>query len=146
MTLTSATTDVLLRSRNLALVSARVVGGLIAALQLAGGGFFLLLASDDAVWLGPWVDVPVLTALFAGALLMLAMAVAPKLTPHRRIRVGLVAVGLGVISSLIKSALYDGPESLTFLAVDAVVLALLLLAGRAARATGATERLGGVCG
>ena len=130
MTIAPATTDVALRPRNVALVAARAVGGLGAALQLAGAAFFLLVASQDAVWLGPWVDVPVLAGLFTAVLLKLFMALAPGLSPGRRIRVGLLAVGLGVVPSAMKVALYDGPESLPFLAVDAVVLALLVLASR----------------
>lgn len=41
---------------------------------------------------------------------------------------------ISVVATLIKVPLYDAPEPLPLLAVDAVLLTLLLLAGRTARA------------
>ena len=57
----------------------------------------------------------------------------PRLSADRRIRVGFAAVGLSVAATLLKIPLYDEPEGVTFLATDAVLLALLVLAARARR-------------
>ena len=129
----TVTTDITAPPRNLGLGAARVVAGLIGAMQLAGAGYFLVVAPEQAVWLGLGIDIPVLTVLFAGILLKLVTALAPGLQQDRRIRLGLAAVGVSVLATLIKIPLYDEPEGVTFLALDAVLLALLLLAARAAR-------------
>lgn len=129
----TVTTDITAPPRNLALGAARVVAGLLGAIQFAGAGYFLVLAPEQAVWLGLMIDIPVLTVLFAGILLKLVTALAPGLPQDRRIRFGLVAVGVSVVATLIKIPLYDEPEGVTFLALDGVLLTLLLLAARTAR-------------
>ena len=63
----------------------------------------------------------------------LAVSVGPGLTAQSRTRLGLLAVGIGVAVTLIKIPVYDEPEGVVFLALDAVLLALLLLARRGAR-------------
>jgi len=118
--------------RNVALVATRIFAGLLGTMQLAGAAFFLLLAPEEAIWRGPWVDVPVVGLLLVGALLKLAISVGPALDPHRRIALGLVAVAIGVAVTLVKIPVYDEPEGVLFLAFDAVLLALLLLARRGA--------------
>ena len=133
MTMTSTPT-VTARRRNLALGVTRVYAGLFGASQVAGAVFFLFLAPEEAVWLGPWVDVPVVALLVGGALLKLAVSVGPGLDAHRRIDLGLVAVAIGVAVTLVKIPLYDEPEGVVVLAVDAVLLVLLVLARRGAGA------------
>jgi hypothetical protein len=131
----TTTTDVAAPPRNIALIAARVLGGVVGSLQVAGASYFMFVAPDEAVWLGLWIDIPVLTVLFTGMLLTLVMALAPGLEQLRRVRVGLIAVGLVVVATLVKIPLYDEPESVTVLGVEAVLLTLLLLAGRTAQAT-----------
>jgi hypothetical protein len=87
--------------RNVALVATRAFAGLLGAMQLAGAVFFLFLAPEEAIWLGPWVDVPVVGLLLAGALLKLTVSVGPALDPHRRIALGLVAVAIGAAVTLV---------------------------------------------
>jgi hypothetical protein len=131
MTVTS-TPHVPTRRRNAALVAARTFAGLLASMQLAGVSFFLIIAPEEAVYVGPWVDVPVIIALLTGVLLKLALAVGPGLDPGRRITVGLAAVAIGVAVTLVKVPVYDEPESMTFIVLDGVLLGLLLLARRGA--------------
>lgn len=133
MTTTTTTASAPRTRRNVALTTARVFAGILGSLQLAGAAFFLFLAPEEAVWVGPWVDVPVVAALLGGALLKLAVSVGPGLTAESRIRLGLLAVGIGVAVTLIKIPVYDEPEGVVFLALDAVLLALLLLARRGGR-------------
>lgn len=121
--------------RNVALVATRVFAGLLGAMQLAGAVFFLFLAPEEAVWVDPWVDVPVVALLLCGVLLKLTVAVGPGLDPHRRIGLGLVAVAIGVAVTLFKIPVYDEPEGVLFLAFDFVLLALLLLARRGDRSS-----------
>ena len=121
-----------LRRRNVALVAARVFAGILGVMQLAGAVFFLFLAPEEAVWVGPWVDVPVVAVLLGGVLLKLTIAVGPGLDSRRRISLGLVAVAAGVAVTLVKIPVYDEPEGVLFLAFDATLLALLLLARRGA--------------
>lgn len=132
MTTTTTPTAV---HRNVALVAARVFAGVLGAIQLAGVVLFLLLAPEEAVWVGPWVDVPVVSLLVGGALLKLAVALGPGLEPRRRVGLGLVAFAVGVAVTLVKIPVYDEPEGVLFLAFDAVLLALLLLARRSVRSS-----------
>lgn len=134
MTMTSTTTTSVAARRNVALVAARVYAGLLAAVQLAGVFFFLFLAPEEAVWVGPWVDVPVTAFLVGGMLLKLAVAVGSGLAPHRRIALGFAAVAIGVAVTLVKIPVYDEPEGVLFLAFDGVLLGLLVLARRGAGA------------
>lgn len=118
--------------RNAALVVARCFAGLLGSAQLAGAAYFGFVAPEEAVWRGPAIDVPVVGLLFASILLKLATAVGPGLSAHRRIATGLVAVAIGVAVTLVKIPLYDEPEGVTFLALDAVLVGLLLMARRGA--------------
>ncbi len=113
------------------LLTARVLAGIIGTVQLAGAFFFLVLARDQTVWIGPLVDVPVIVLTLTGIALKLTLALAPRIEPARRITVGLAAVAVGVVLTLVKIPVYDEPEGAVFLAVDAAVLVLLLLARRA---------------
>jgi hypothetical protein len=117
-------------TRNVALSVARVFAGLLGLMKAAGITYFALLAPDEAVWLGPWIDIPAVGTLFAVTVLLLVIALAPGLRAGRRIGLGLLAVGLDVAVTLVKVPLYDEPESVTFLAFDAILLTLLLLARR----------------
>jgi hypothetical protein len=117
-------------TRNVALSAARIFAGLLGLMKAAGITYFALLAPEEGVWLGPWIDVPVVGTLFAATVLLLVVALAPRLTAGRRIGLGLLAVGLDVAVTLVKVPLYDEPESVTFLAFGAILLTLLLLARR----------------
>lgn len=127
------TTTVTTSSRNIALAAARVAAGLLGAIQLAGATFFLLIAPDEAVWVGPWIDVPIVALTLSGIFLKLGLALLPGLTATRRITMGLLAVTIGVAVTLVKIPMYDEPEGVLFLLFDAVLLGLLTLAWRAAR-------------
>lgn len=134
--MTTATTPSAPATRgNVALVAARVFAGILGALQLAGVIYFVFLAPEDAVWVGPWVDVPVTALLLTGVLLKLTISVAPALDPPRRIGLGLVAVAVGVAVTLIKIPVYNEPEGALFLAFDTVLLILLLLARRGSKSS-----------
>lgn len=117
-------------TRSIALIAARVVAGLFGAVQLAGAIFFIFIAPEEAVWVGPWIDVPIVTIMLVGFLCKLALALLPGLEVDRRITLGLVAVAIGVAVTLVKIPVYDEPEGLAFLAVDGLLLLLLLLARR----------------
>ncbi len=132
MTTSTITTPTTTR-RNVALVAARVVAGVLGINLLAGMVYFVLLAPEEAVWVGPWVDIPVVALMLTGMLLKVAVAVAPRPTPSRRITLGLLAVAIGLGTTLVKIPVYDEPEGVLFLAFDAVLLMLLLLARRAER-------------
>lgn len=118
------------RRADVALVVARVAAGVLGAAQLAGVVLFVLLAPEEAVWLGLWIDVPVIAVMLAGIALKLAVAVAPGLSASRRILLGLVAVALGAAATLVKIPLYDEPEGVLFLGFDVVLAIVLLLARR----------------
>lgn len=117
-------------TRHIALIAARVVAGLLGAIQLAGAVFFLFIAPEQAVWVGPWLDIPIVTIMLAGFLCKLAVALLPGLEVGRRITLGLVAVAIGVATTLVKIPVYDEPEGLVFLVSDGLLLLLLLLARR----------------
>lgn len=117
-------------TRSIALIAARVVAGLLGAIQLAGAIFFMFIAPEQAVWVGPWLDVPIVTIMLAGFLCKLAVALLPGLRVDRRITLGLIAVAIGVAVTLVKIPVYDEPEGLVFLAGDGLLLLLLLVARR----------------
>jgi hypothetical protein len=134
MAMTSNTaTDV--RTSNRALAAARVVAGVLGVNGLLGATYFILIAPEQAVWVGPWVDVPVVALMLTGFFLKLRVALAPGLPADRRIRLGFLAVALGMAVTLVKIPVYDEPEGMLFLAFDAVLLGVLLLAWRATRAS-----------
>ncbi len=121
-------------THNVALTAARVTAAVIGAMQLAGFTFFMLILPDDeVVWLGPWVDYPILTLLLTGVALKLTTAIAPGLRPDLRIRIGLSAVAVSVLVTLLKMPLYGEPEGATFLVLDGLLCWLLLRARRVAR-------------
>ena len=126
-------TAVVTTKRNAALIAARLLAGVLGGMQLAGAVYFLLIAPDESVWHGPWVDVPVVVVLLTGVFLKLVVALAPGLDVARRIGLGLLAVGIGIGITLVKIPVYDEPESVVIIAVDAVLAGLLLLARRASR-------------
>jgi hypothetical protein len=112
------------------LVAARVLAAALALFQLAGVVFFTVLAPEEAIWLGPLIDVPVVGLMVVGMLLKLACGVWPGLLPERRILLGLAGVALGFATNLVKIPLYDEPEGVVLMAVDTVLLVLLLLVRR----------------
>lgn len=124
------TTTVVRPTRNTAMLGARVVAGITGAVQLAGAGFFLLVAPEEAVWLGPWLDIPIVSVMLVGFLCKLGVALLPGLAADRRIALGLAAVAIGVAVTVVKIPLYDEPEGVVFLAFDGLLLLLLLLARR----------------
>lgn len=131
----SATVTTIRQPRTL--LAARIIAGVIGTVQLVGAVFFLFIAPHEAIWVGPWVDAPVVTLTLTATALKLALALAPGLGVPRRITVGLVAVGLGAALTLIKVPVYEEPEGVVFLIVDAALLVLLLLARRSTRRAGA---------
>jgi hypothetical protein len=126
-------------ARNVPLITARVVAGVVGVVQLAGVGYFTLLSPEDAVFLGPMVDLPIVGTMVVGMLLKLVCALWPRLSVSHRITLGLTAVAIGVVTTLIKIPLYNEPEGVIFLIAEAVLLALLLLARRAARRPAPSE-------
>ena len=127
----TAVTTITAPTRNAALTTARVAAGLIGGLQLAGMSYFLLVVPDaEVVWLGPWIDFPILGLLLTVVSLKLVTALAPGLVTALRIRVGLAAVALGVVVTLLKMPLYGEPEGVTFLVLDGLLGWLLLRARR----------------
>lgn len=134
MSTTTVPTRPTTATRNIALTAARVTAAVIGAMQLAGFTFFMLIVPDDeVVWLGPWIDYPILTLLLTGIALKLTAALAPGLRPDLRVRIGLSAVALSVIVTLLKMPLYGEPEGATFLVLDGLLCWLLLRARRVAR-------------
>jgi hypothetical protein len=127
------TTTITSSSRSTALVAARLTAGLLGSVQLAGAVFFLLLAPEEAVWVGPWLDVPVVALTLSGICLKLVVAFLPRLHAVRRIAMGFLAVAIGATLTLVKVPVYDEPEGLIFLVFDVVLLLLLLLARRSTR-------------
>ena len=130
MTTTVSTTR---SARNVPLASARVFAGLLGAVQLAGAGFFLLIARDEAVWVGLWLDIPVVALMLSSIFLKLALALLPGLPATRRLAIGFLAVAIGIAVTLLKIPVYDEPEGALFLAFDGVLLTLLVLAWRIAK-------------
>lgn len=118
-------------TRNAALTAARIVAAVVGGLQLAGFSYFMLIEPDEeAVWLGPWIDYPIVAVLLTGVALKLTTAVAPALGTALRIRIGFLAVGIGVAVTLLKVPLYGEPEGATFLVLDALLGWLLWRARR----------------
>lgn len=120
-------------ARNVPLASARVLAGLLGTVQLAGAVYFLFIAREEAVWVGIWLDVPVVALTLFSIFLKLGLAVLPGLSATRRVALGFLAVIVGVAVALLKSSLYDEPEGILFLAFDAVLLTLLVFAWRTAK-------------
>ena len=127
------TTTTTTSSRNVALTTSRFAAGLLGSMQLVGAVYFLLIFPEEAVWVGLWLDVPIVALLLSGALLKLGVALLPGLPATRRITMGFLAVGIGAAVTLFKIPVYNEPEGVLFLAFDAVLLALLTLAWRAAK-------------
>lgn len=126
------TTAVTTSSRNTALTISRVAAGLLGLMQLTGAVYFLLIARDEAVWKGLWLDVPVVALMLSGIILKLGVAFAPAVPAPKRITMGFLAVAIGVAVTLVKIPLYDEPEGVLFLTFDAALLALLTWAWRTA--------------
>ena len=126
------TSTVIPARRNVALAAARVLAGPFGAITVAGFAMFTFVVPEEAVWRGPLVDVPVVGAMLAAALLKLAVALAPAMNAARRVRLGLRAAGLGAAVTLIKIPVYDEPEGVLFLGVELLLVALLLRARQAA--------------
>ena len=126
------TTTVTAPSRNTALIAARVAAGLLGGAQLAAASFFTFIAPEDSVWVGLWIDVPIVALIFSTALLKLGIAVLPGLPAARRIALGFVAFPIGIAVTIVKMTAYSEPEGINFLIFDTVLLVLLLLARRSA--------------
>lgn len=127
------TTTTTTSSRNVALTASRFAAGLLGSMQLVGAVYFLLISPDEAVWVGLWLDVPIMALLLSGVFLKLGVALLPGLPATRRITMGFLAVGIGAAVTLVKIPVYNEPEGVLFLVFDAVLLALLTLAWRAAK-------------
>jgi hypothetical protein len=127
------TTTTTTSSRNIALTASRFAAGLLGTMQLVGAVYFLLISPDEAVWVGPWLDVPIVALLLSGVLLKLGVALLPGLPETRRITMGFLAVGIGTAVTIVKIPVYNEPEGVLFIVLDAVLLALLTWAWRAAK-------------
>lgn len=120
-----------LTRRNSALIAARVVAGLLGAMSLAGATYFLFIApADQVVWVGPVIDVTSVALVLSGAALKLTVALWPNLTARPRIHIGLTAVAIGIVGTIMKITFYNEPEGVSFLVFDGILLGLLLLARR----------------
>ncbi|MFP5335408.1 MAG: hypothetical protein ACLGIV_08850 [Actinomycetes bacterium] len=126
-------TTMVTSTRNVPLIAARVVAGLLGGAELAGVTYFTLVAPEEAVWVGPWLDIPIVALMVVGAALQLGLALLPGLSATRRIVMGFVAAGLGIAVTLVKIPLYDEPEGVLFIGFDALLLVLLALAWRSRR-------------
>lgn len=120
-------------ARNVPLASARVFAGLLGTVQLAGAVYFLFIAREEAVWVGIWLDVPLVALTLFSIFLKLGLAVLPGLSATRRVALGFLAVIVGVAVALLKISLYDEPEGVLFMVFDAVLLTLLAFAWRTAK-------------
>jgi hypothetical protein len=120
-------------SRNLALLTARLAAGLLGSIQLAGAVFFLFIAPEESVWVGLWLDAPIVALTLSGVLLKLGVAIWPRLHADRRIALGFLAIVIGVAVTLVKIPVYDEPEGVLFLAFDAALFLFLTLAWRTER-------------
>lgn len=120
-------------ARNVPLASARVFAGLLGTVQLAGAVYFLFIAREEAVWVGIWLDVPLVALTLFSIFLKLGLAVLPGLPATRRVALGFLAVIVGVAVALLKISLYDEPEGVLFMVFDAVLLTLLAFAWRTAK-------------
>lgn len=116
--------------RNIALTLSRVLAGMLGSLGLAGAAYFGLIAPEEAVWVGPWLDIPIVALMLTGFVLKFTTGLWPGLPAPRRIAVGLLAVGIGIVVTLAKITVYDEPEGVVFLLLDALLLLGLTLAAR----------------
>jgi hypothetical protein len=117
-------------ARNVPLLTARVLAGLLGAAGLIASSYFMFIIPDEVVWKGPWLDVPIVALLLTGALLKLGLGVLPGLPDSRRIAMGFLAAGIGIAVTLVKVPVYDEPEGVGILVFDLVLLVLLTLARR----------------
>jgi hypothetical protein len=138
--MTTRTTQTLTRTpvrrrRDRAFMTAgRVLAGLAAVVGGTAMTYFVFFASDEvANWHTPWIDYPVIAVKTVTVLGLLAVALAPGLSPERRMRLGLQLVAVDVGFALVKGTIYDevGP-ALTFSTIDAVIALLLWLGARTA--------------
>lgn len=126
----TATTASVPGGRNRPLVAARVLAGIAATLALFGVTYFTMFAREEAQFLGPWVDVPLITWKVGVCIALLAVALAPGLRAATRIQVGIVAAVAELGFTAIKVAFYDEPEAVTFAVLDLVIIGLLVAARR----------------
>ncbi len=117
-------------SRSPALVVARVVAGIAATMGLAGVSYFTVFARDQAQFISPWVDIPLITWKVSICIALLAVALAPRLHAATRIKIGLVAAVADLGFTAIKVVFYNEPEAVTFAVVDLIIIGLLLVARR----------------
>lgn len=115
---------------NRPLVAARIVSGLAAALALFGVTYFTVFAREEAQFMGPWVDVPLITWKVAVCVALLTVALAPGLRAATRVQVGIVAAVAELGFTAIKVAFYDEPEAVTFAVLDLAIIGLLVAARR----------------
>lgn len=117
--------------RNAALTIARVLAGVLGIMKVGGITYFAVIAPEESVWRGPWIDVPTLGGLFASTALLLVVAFATRLSHRTRITAGFVSAGLEVVVTIVKVSLYDEPESMSFLVFAAILAGILVWARRA---------------
>jgi len=116
------------RSSRLGLAAARVFAVLHALAGLTGVVVFTLVMPEEALWVHPVVDTGVIVLKVAVCALLLVGALWPRLDSDRRRRLLMLAVLGSVTFGLVKLFVYDERESFVFFVVDALLLALLVLA------------------
>ena len=126
-----------------ALIAARVLFGAFGALKLAGTVYFSFIASaaegGDPHGVGDWL---VVAWSFTLALSFLALAARLGTGDRRLVRVATGLLVADLAFSTVKLTVYDEQTAVGFMAVTALLLALLGLAVRADRRRTAVTRAG----
>lgn len=114
-------------STRLALGAARLVAVLHSLLGLSGVALFTVVMPEEALWIHPVLDTGVIALKLAVCVLLLVGALWPGQSAARRRRLLAVAVLGSAAFGLVKLSAYGEQEALVFFAVDALLLALLVL-------------------
>lgn len=123
------------RQSTILLGAARVLLGVMGLLGLAGALFFTFVASPAEGGVVGGFDWFIAAWKAVVSLGFLAVAVAPRMHPGRRIQLATWLVLADIVFGLVKYFGYDErePINLAFFVVNALLLGLLHLAGRAHR-------------
>jgi len=116
--------------RDALLTGTRVLLGAFGAFKLAGTAYFLFFATaeqnGDPEGLLDWS-----VGIWSTALAVAFLVAAVGLGRNRRVLPALAAVlALDLVFSAVKLTVYDEPEAVLFMAVDAVIIGLLALVAR----------------
>ena len=112
------------------LTGTRVLMGAFGAFKLAGTAYFLFFATaeqgGDPKGLFDWS-----VGIWSTALAVAFLIAATRLGRDRRVLPALaVVLAVDLVFSLVKLTVYDEPEAVLFMAVDAVIIGLLALIRR----------------